>query len=372
MIKKFKAPTMREAMELAKEYFGDDALVLKSQKVKARGLSGADEDLIEITVTSEKAAAVETVDPAAQKAFYSPDNLPRVRKLQPDKTVMEIKDELNELKASIGHLSDYMRYSKMILLPDTLRFLVDEKGFDEDLAAELIHKIHPRLGEDRLKSDRRIREELQREVSSQIRVNDDLSVPEDRPKVICMVGPTGMGKTTTIIKLATHPQFYGKRRVALITIDTYRVAAAAQLKTFAALAKLPLEIVYEPREFQSAMEKFQSHEVVLVDTAGRSPRNTQHLEELERFLRIRRPDELHLVLSVSTRTDSLVDAIEAFSTLSVNRLVASKVDETSRLGNILNIARTVELPISFLTNGQRVPDDILLANKKEIARLILS
>lgn len=399
MIRKFKAPTMKEAMKLAKDFFGDDAVVLSSRKVKAPGLVNTDDDeLVEITVTADRALP-QRKRLSQPKPFYSPaDVKPRatpaakvvttpgeedvaalVEKQEEVIAIVEkqqgkqeeIKKEIKSLSATLDDLREDIRRSNKTLLPDTRRFLEKEKGMESDLAEELIQNIFLKLEGTDIKDEPKIKQALKSEIIRHLHIADKLEVPVGKPKLISMVGPTGMGKTTTIIKLATHPEFYGRKRVGLITIDTYRVAAAAQLKTFAALAKIPLEIAYEPPDFTAALEKLQEVQVILIDTAGRSPLNEQHLQDLKDFFAIAVPDEVHLVLASSVRSDILMDAYENFSALPVNHLIISKIDETTRLGNIYNIGEKIKLPISFLTNGQKVPDDILLADKNEIARLII-
>ncbi|MFQ5675454.1 MAG: flagellar biosynthesis protein FlhF [bacterium] len=369
MIKKFSAPSIKEAIQLAKEHFGPDAVILQTKN------SDDDSGLVELIAMSEDGTPRLSQKPAAKKetkSFYTVSDLRSPPKSNSDKSDAEIMAELSKLKEKVLDISDYIRYSKMLMMPETLHFLKDEKGVEENIAAELIQKISQKLNESQVKDQLKVRQTLQAEISNYVTTYDSTVLPRNKPKLICLVGPTGVGKTTSIIKLATNPDFFGKHKVALITIDTYRVAAAAQLKTFAALAQLPLEIVYEPSEFRQAVERFGDQHVILVDTAGRSPLDADHLAELKRYLALELFDEIHLVLSVSMHPDILADSARSFSALPVNRLMISKIDETKRLGNILNVGKRVELPISFLTNGQRVPDDIHLADKNEIARMIVN
>lgn len=383
MIRKFKAPSMQEAMKLAKDFFGDEAVVLQSRKVKDRSLSHTDDDeLVEITVTSEKHVKQARQQANGTARVYTPADARRQVKKPPamqatpvasdDRKMAEIKRELLQLQSVMDRLREDIRRSHMNVLPDTYRFLEQDKGFDPDVAAELVQNVFLKLEGTDIRDDARIKEVLHKEITRGLSINNRLELLSGRPKMLCLVGPTGMGKTTSIIKLATHPEFYGSKRVGLITIDTYRVAAAAQLKTFAALAKIPLEIVYEPADFSAAVDRLRDREVILVDTAGRSPLNDAHLADLRQFFAVAMPDEIHLVLSVSMRSDNLVDAASNFSSLPVSNIIVSKIDETARLGNIFNVGRKIDLPLSFLTNGQKVPDDIQLAEKSEIANLILN
>lgn len=392
MIRKFKASTMQEAMQLAKKVFGDDAIVLHSRKVKESNLSGTDiDELVEITVTADmNPEQKELAGPAVSKQFYTPTDAKRqsqpkpkpVREAEPtlssvnskklvDNTIT-IRSEIGRLQTSIDRLRDDIRRSHTNILPETYRFLEQEKGLDAELAAELVQNIFLKLEGADIKDDRKILQVLQAEVLSSININDKMDLIPGQPKLICLVGPTGTGKTTSIIKLATHPDFYGRHKVGLITSDTYRVAAAAQLKTFAALAKIPLEIAYEPDDFGRAIQRFRGMDVILVDTAGRSPLNEKHLSDLKEFFAVAKPDEVHLVLEITASSANLIDSVSNFSTIPISNLIVSKVDETIRLGNIFNISKKIALPISFLTNGQKVPDDILLADSEKIARMIIS
>lgn len=370
MIRKFKAPTMREAMQLAKHSFGDSAIVLKSKKLN----EGMRNEQVEITVTSDSEISRLSEERPATATFYSPDKRTHHEPadLLPEQSQDNILTELNELRSTVDGLSKYMRSQKMLLLPETMRFLNEELGVEPELASELVQSVYVQLEGTDVRDESKVRRALRDEIRKSISIAPENATGRGKARVICLVGPTGMGKTTSIIKLATHPEYYGKRRVGLITIDTFRVAAAAQLKTFAALAKLPLEIVYEPEHFASAVEKFSDRDIILVDTAGRSPLNQTHLDDLRAFFRSVQPDEIHLVVSVSTHPDNITDAAREFSSLAVDRVIVSKIDETRRLGNILNVGKRINLPISFLTNGQRVPDDIHVADGEKIANLIVN
>jgi flagellar biosynthesis protein FlhF len=383
MIKKFKATTMREAMQMAKDQFGDNTILLKTKKLT----DNYGNALVEITVTSDKELialtgsaarseqekrATRPAEPAKVKPFYSPADFRPVRDKPQAGPSKEVMAELSALRSRLDDMSQHMRAANTVVLPETLRYLTEERGVEERYAKDLVQRTYAQLEGAAVTDDNKIRHLLHNEICQQVRTFANLKTRDSQPRIICLVGPTGMGKTTSIIKLATHPDFYGRQKVGLVTIDTYRVAAAAQLKTFAALARIPLEIVYEPEDFSASVSKFRDRDVILVDTAGRSPLNQDHLDDLRRFFQAVAPDEIHLVLSVSMHPRILADAAQNFAALPVNRLIVSKVDETVRLGNILNVGKKIDLPISFLTNGQRVPDDIHLADGHKIASMIMN
>lgn len=195
-------------------------------------------------------------------------------------------------------------------------------------------------------------------------------VPGTR-KVVALVGPTGVGKTTTLAKIAALSALFGKKKVAVVTADTYRIAAVEQLRTYAEIIGVPCEVAYAPVEMRQALASHEVCDLVLIDTAGRSPRSGMHMAELKAFLEAARIDEAHLVLSMTTRPRDLLEIVERFSPCGVNRLIFSKLDETTRLGALLGVASSVKIPVSYVTYGQNVPEDIEVADASHLARWIL-
>lgn len=191
------------------------------------------------------------------------------------------------------------------------------------------------------------------------------------PLVIALVGPTGVGKTTTIAKLAAAYKLRQGRSVALITSDTYRIAAVDQLRTYAGIIGLPLKVVLSPSEMSDAVRALSAHDVILIDTAGRSQFNTDRLEELRDFLAAASPNEVHLVLSTTAAESVLLKTAESFAPLRPNRVILTKLDEAVNFGVIVNVARRLSTQLSFVTTGQEVPDDIELGQPDRLARLVL-
>ncbi len=191
-------------------------------------------------------------------------------------------------------------------------------------------------------------------------------------KRISVIGPTGVGKTTTLAKIAAQYLSRFGGRVALITIDTYRIAAIEQLKVYGEIMRLPVEVVIKPQELDQALDKFRDYDLVLIDTAGRSPRNEADLQELAAFLRPHPEVENNLLLPATTRERELEEIIRRFSILPISNFIFSKIDECGQLGVLLNIHYKNDTPISFLTNGQRVPEDLLMPSPAVVAELIMN
>jgi flagellar biosynthesis protein FlhF len=188
---------------------------------------------------------------------------------------------------------------------------------------------------------------------------------------IAFVGPTGVGKTTTLAKIAANYLSKFTNSIALITIDTYRIAAVEQLKVYGEIMHLPVEVVLTPAQLEEAISRHQGKELILIDTAGSSPRDTLRIDELSTFLRPDLEITKHLVLSATSREDELTETITRFSRLGIDATIFTKVDECINLGIILNTQIHNSAPISYITNGQRVPEDLFEADKNTIAELIM-
>ena len=199
----------------------------------------------------------------------------------------------------------------------------------------------------------------------------------DKKKIIFLVGPTGVGKTTTIAKLASSLKLNKKAKVALMTSDTYRIAAVEQLRTYANILDVPLSVVYTESEVEEALEKLSDYDIILVDTAGRSHRDTEQCEEIFRMVEAAEPEktgferDVYLVVSATTKYRDLVKITKAYEALGDYKIIFTKLDETFGYGNIINIAMLTGKSISYTTFGQNVPDDIDVIDVQEIAKQLL-
>ncbi|HAA34787.1 MAG TPA: hypothetical protein DCD97_05700 [Firmicutes bacterium] len=197
------------------------------------------------------------------------------------------------------------------------------------------------------------------------------TAPEKGAQIQVFVGPTGVGKTTTLAKLAARYALYQGERVGIITIDHYRIGAVEQLRTYADITGLPLEVVMTPRELQHALDKLSGCQRILIDTAGRSTLNLVHIQELANYLGNLPPAEIFMVISATTKAQDLKLISENFRCMNYNRLIFTKLDETNTYGVLLNGIYLTGLPVIYITTGQSVPDDICLADLDKISSLIL-
>jgi flagellar biosynthesis protein FlhF len=240
----------------------------------------------------------------------------------------------------------------------------------EALAGRMVRELRSKLPEGSLRDRTRIRAALRGLVSDMIRCGDGIALQAGRCVKVAFIGPTGVGKTTTIAKLISIYAHQG-REVAVITNDTYRIAATEQIRRVAQLVGVPIRICPRPEEIEAALAEFSNRDLVLVDTAGRSQKNARRIDELKGLLAAVRPDETHLVVSMTTQPETVVDVAERFAPCAYDRLVVTKLDEAVKMGVVLDVLSRVHTQLSFITTGQEIPRDIEVADPHRITSLIL-
>ncbi len=289
----------------------------------------------------------------------------------------DIRSEIEEIRQMVRNLVDRSDRSAFPDAPESLTSFYSHlisQEVEEQLARELLHRAAKNLGVRRnvRVADEIVRMELRRLVGEMLPTPSPLKLARPgRPTVVALVGPTGVGKTTTIAKLAANMKLRERKSVGFITIDSYRIAAVEQLRTYAQILKVPLISVLSPGDLRSAIDRMSNMDLILIDTAGRSQKDDPRIAELHDFLRAARADQVHLVLSSTSRDRTTREAIERFRPLGVTQLIFTKLDEAVGLGVILNTLKRVDLQVSYLTNGQAVPDDIQIASTGKLAKLIL-
>jgi len=353
-IKKYLVHTMSEAVLRIKQELGSEAVIIHSRKVRQPGWKGLlGNKLWEVT------AALDQVSPASVPV--SPDILVQQGALRRD--ISEIKKTLYQLSlASKTQFSDPAVLSGRV--SDPWRQVLYEKGIETELVEELLGDITWDL-----KTDEKTMMSLMCDKIKAL-LEQSCQVPS-KGKVIVLVGPTGVGKTTTIAKLAARLSLMDKKDIGLITIDTYRIGAVEQLRIYGDIIGIPVSVVMTPSELLAAVNGMCGKELILIDTAGRSYKNTMHISQLKGFLdRIPQAD-IYLVLSSTSKSNDLRKSVDHFQKLSFNRLIFTKIDETDCLGDILNISLYAKVPIAYVTNGQNVPDDIRVMHPGRLAKLVL-
>lgn len=295
-------------------------------------------------------------------------------------SIDSLKAEVSKLQATVRAMSDQLgpinelSVREFADMPTPLAYEMlglIESGVEKHLARELVEKATSSIPLESFHQKTVIRERLLQEMKKIIKTSGPISCRRGSSNVIALVGPTGVGKTTTLAKLAANSKFMFNKNVALISADTYRMSAIEHLNTFAGIAHLPLSAVYSPSELKAALSAHRDKDLVFIDTAGRSPMDEENLQELKKFMECAEPDEIHLVLPANVKSLDLIDTVRRFKHLPIDHIIISKIDETSTFGSVLNIAAEVESSISYITNGQTIPDDIQLANAHNLAKMIL-
>lgn len=252
---------------------------------------------------------------------------------------------------------------------------VRERLVREELLPEYVAEVEGEVFRscslEELADEDRVREIVRRHFLERFVVERRRPERPAKRRVVALVGPTGVGKTTTVAKLAAQYSLFGNQSVGLLTVDTYRIAAVDQLKTYAEIINLPVEVAFSPDEVKSALERLSDRDVVLMDTAGRSQKNDAQMAELRAYLAAAQPDEIHLVLSTTTKQRDLDDCLAQFKGTGYRHLIFTKLDETDAFGAIYNSSQKAKCPITYLTFGQNVPDDIEEASQERLADLLV-
>lgn len=390
-IKTFKAKTMRDALELVRRELGPSAAVLHTREVNGGPLrrlmfgrkfevaasvavnvpSRLPEAMIagglDLSVGGERAFAGA---PALRDGGFEADYRARYR----EDFRRQVAGQIDELHAMVEKLCDSAATAPVHDLPEAVFMAFTdliEAEVDEAIVREWIDEIR-REGDSHTTSDATlVKARVAELLEDEIKVFGPIKTVADKCRVVALVGPTGVGKTTTIAKLAANYRLREKRRVGLITVDTYRVAAVEQLRTYADIIDLPMEVVATPREMREAVARMGHLDLVLMDTAGRSPRDEVKIQELKSMLSEAEPDEVHLVLSSTAGSKSLISTADKFADVGTTALLLTKLDEAHSLGHLASLVRECDLPVSYLTDGQNVPDDIQIAERATMAERVL-
>lgn len=423
-LKTFRGPTLDQAYRAMRAEMGEDAVVLRTAEVKQTGLwgwLGAKE--IELTAAAPKKPGAERAPSRAEKKYLSNANAgtgeartdtvayfqqlvsdaqkrmnrytsetasaqsayPAARPggeqaasvvpfRKPESSPQGQEDVQRELKEMREMLQVLMAESSSGSLPPELaaayRFLL-ERGVDRKAAATLVGGLTKDLDPGAMRDERILMERLRVELRKRVTVTGGLDVSAGRCRIVGFIGATGVGKTTNLAKLAALFAVRERARVALITTDTYRFAAPEQLRAYANIIGVPMEVVNNAKELSAAVKKLRENDLVLIDTAGGSQFNQEQIREQRQLLAAAQADDVYLLASANTQVDELRSVVKNLRCINPTALFFTKIDETRHFGGIYSVAVEADLPLSYLSIGQNVPDDIVLAQPGAVANLVM-
>ena len=388
----YRAKSIQEALALIRRDLGPDASVLHTREVTGsvlRWMTGSHQLEVTASADIQVPSRIEQRKDAPKHVLHSAGDRFSIPVATDDhvgyippaheinyraKFRNNLKSKLNEARSVIEDLCEPQDRTPETALRSVLQKVLANllhAEIEEQFARDLIKQVNQTMSTDcdTLSS---IEPHLVRIVEECISESGPTSITPGKTRVVALVGPTGVGKTTTTAKLAANFHLRERARVGLITVDTFRIAAVDQLRSYADIMDLPMEVVSTPSEMGSAVERLSHLDLILIDSAGQSPNDEAKVQELKSLLVEASADEVHLVLSVVADQKRLQSSVARFAGVGPTSLVLTKLDEADRLGNLLPLLQSCELPISYMTNGQNVPDDIRQADKRMLARRVLN
>jgi flagellar biosynthesis protein FlhF len=401
IIKKFQANTETEAIILAKEELGKDAIVMNIKTISPKGIyklfrksvveitAAVDEN---ITYRNDRGKPQVPVTPSRRTIFAdviyddeeSADNHQRQTINPSDTAPSAIEAKLNNLQSLLEKQINEkemqgidkqegkaMETNKNLACIQLIYNQLVNNEVDEKYANQIISEIEGNLKKDASMDN--ILASIYQKIILKLGQPKAIELIGKTPKFVFFIGPTGVGKTTTIAKIASKFKVNQKAKVAFLTADTYRIAAVEQLRTYANILGIPLKVIYSEDEMLQAREEYADYDLVFVDTAGRSHRSKDQRDDIEQLINTipEEEREVYLVLSATTKYRDLIKITEAYSEIIHYNLIFTKLDETGTIGNLFNIRMLTEAPLSYATFGQNVPDDIASIDAQSIAKQLL-
>lgn len=336
-IRTFRAASLQDALEEIRRQMGSDASVLHTRQVREGWMGWLGRTSVEVTAGLRDKSEAPPVGVIEEGISKSATHLRYPIELQDLRTML-----------AIAGVDD----------PVAERWISETYAFGVAIPGGVI----PGTWLDCLKQT----------VSRNLKLARPIHVPMGERRVVALVGPTGVGKTTTIAKLAAGFRLEAKRRVGLITIDTFRIAAVQQLQAYAEIMELPMEVVDDPKHMRAALDRLGDVDLVLIDTAGRSPRSDARVAQLRSLLAAAGPDETHLVVSATSSRETIANILDGFAPVQPTAMILTKLDETVQTAGPLSALDGRDLPINYITNGQQVPDDICTANAESLIKPLLA
>lgn len=366
VVKKYVVKNMNEALTRIRYELGKDAIIISQRKIRDSGFKGYFKPkLLEVTAALENTkidrknnmANINREDNIDnfKASLNDIKNIIEKEKIKSKEPEDNLKEEVKEIKDLLSKVIKNTNKEKEDTLVEDYLNLID---VDKLLIDELDINFYDKL--------ENFKQDFKKILYKDVKISD-----KDLKGKIALIGPTGVGKTTTIAKLAGRLALIEKKKVGLITIDTYRIGAVEQLKTYAEIMNIPFKVVITLKEMEESIKELQHCDVILIDTTGRNSKNTMQISELRAFIQKINADNVSLVISGTTKNKDIDTILEGYGEVNYENIIITKLDETTSYGCIYNIIKKSKKEISFIATGQNVPDDIKTPSKEEICKLIL-
>ena len=379
-IKRFRANDMAEALRMVKKEFGCQAVILSAKEMKnGAGILGfLKGPCVEVTAATDASYREEKSEnsSAGRWRLHKGVTAEPALKGQRDwrRPISLVKNETGTFGsgANPGKLRNYLPQQKdMEMGLFDLSQELQNQGVKENIALDLIKKLHGAVPSNKLSEPENIRSSLIGILEEMGVATRSIRIARGKQKIVALIGPTGVGKTTTIAKLAAFGGLTKKRAVGLITLDDKRIGAIAQLEVYARILGVEMEIASNKEELLKSLKKLEKKDMILIDTPGISLRDTRQLRELKDLLDAAGSVERHLLVSAATKEKDFMRIFEKFSVMPIDSLIFTKLDESGDYGDLLNQLVRTRIPVSCFTNGPQVPEDIEIATLEKLVDLIL-
>jgi len=364
---------MQEAFNKIRSELGSDAIMLSNRPIKQRGITGLfRKPLIEVVAAYENKFQEDVKSDIIKTNFNKLKSTQKQEiNVEADTTIKNLESSIDSLHLTINNLAVKMDNNMALysLLPLVQEFYQKLKNYDvcEELAISLskeVQAIYEKGNED-------IKLLSQRVLTDFLGNASGIVIKKFKRTIVMFVGQTGAGKTTTIAKIASDFMINQGYKIGLITADVYRVAAYEQLKTYADILNVPLRTLYNPEDLTQILLEYEDRDVVFIDTPGKSPFDKEHEKEIEKIISIGQIDEVHLVISAVTSFKSIQDIIQGYSFLKKYKIIITKIDESPTCAAMLNAIYCSNMKLSYISNGQSVPDNYDIANIDKIIKYFL-
>lgn len=377
-IRKYVAKTLPEALKLVREDLGQDAVILNSRPVETEGFMGLfKKKKVEVIAALDELPSIRQSQSTSEQSYHYRKQAEGFTRnhitAPPNNDPDELRKELAELKRLVRQLSEQSQDERQNVFPDIYRPILTrlrQHGVELDykkLARNVLPEYYQKNGRmSEGEAVRRVRDFLLQELRS-IPISWQ---PQHQKKYLCLIGPTGVGKTTTLVKIAAHFVLERKEKISLITIDTYRIGAVEQLKTYGEILNVPVHVCYEKSDFNRALAHSAHCDRVLIDTVGRNYFEPEHVKDLLRWFDGYDEMETYFVLSLTMKEDDAREVYEQFTHVPIDGFIFTKFDETRSFGSLYNLPLAFEKPVAYVTTGQEVPDDIVKAKPEWIVQQI--